>query len=211
METLIYMIDWGCIDVNPWASRVSAPESPDFIWLDLDPAVSKKSSREQEDKGFQKAVEAALAAREVLSGLKIKSFVKTSGKTGMHIYIPVTGISFSRSRAAAEKLAAKIRELVPDISTTEESISHRRGRVYLDAHQNDYADTLAAPYAVRPYHEPLVSTPLEWKEVKPGLDRYSYTIQTIGKRVAKKGDLFAGVSDPRIAASNTRRLSPFLS
>jgi bifunctional non-homologous end joining protein LigD len=209
VETLVYMVDWGCVDINPWASRLTAPGQPDYIWLDLDPPAGDGSG--EEDRGFQQAVEVALALREVLARLKITSFIKTSGKTGLHVYIPAAGIDFKQSRAAAEGIASEVRALVPQTATLEESIRRRGGRVYIDAHQNDYADTLAAPYSVRPYHEPLVSAPLEWKEVKPGLDRYRYHLGSIAERIDKKGDLFAGVLDKHIAALNSRRLSRFLS
>jgi bifunctional non-homologous end joining protein LigD len=211
VETLIYMVDWGCVDINPWASRVTAPGQPDYIWLDLDPTVDRDGGSGEEDRGFQKAVETALAVREVLARLKITSFVKTSGKTGLHVYIPASGIDFTQSRAAADRIASEVHALVPGIATLEESIRLRGDKVYIDAHQNDYADTLAAPYSVRPYHEPLVSAPLEWKEVKPGLDRYRFNLTSIAERVEKKGELFAPVGDKGIAAVNSRHLSRFLS
>lgn len=187
-ETLLFMIDLGCVDVNPWASRVHHPDMPDYLWLDLDPTVGPDGV--DEDKGFQMAVEIAMAAHQVLKKHDLESYPKTSGKTGLHIYIPCTGLNFHQARERANELADEIHELVPNISTRSEGISNRNGKVYIDANQNDYADTLAAPYSIRPYHEPLVSTPLEWKEVKPGLDRYDFNMKTIEKRTAKKGDLF---------------------
>ncbi|MBE8970160.1 DNA ligase D [Nostocales cyanobacterium LEGE 12452] len=187
-ETLLFMVDLGCVDINPWSSRISSPLLPDYLWLDLDPTVGEGGV--DENKGFQMAVEVAMAAHQVLSKNKLKAFPKTSGKTGLHIYIPCSGLDFHQARERANELADQIHELVPDISTRSEGISNRKGKVYIDANQNDYADTLAAPYCIRPYHEPLVSTPLDWKEVKPGLDRYAFNLKTIEARLAKKGDLF---------------------
>lgn len=187
-ETLLFMIDQGCVDINPWASRVHNPEAPDYLWLDLDPTVGPDGM--DEDKGFQAAVEVAMAAHQVLRRNKLESFPKTSGKTGLHIYIPCTGLNLQQARIRANELADQIHELVPAISSRSEGISNRKGKVYIDANQNDYADTLAAPYCIRPYHEPLVSTPLTWKEVKPGLDRYAFNMKTIEQRIAKTGDLF---------------------
>lgn len=201
-ETLISMIDYGCVDVNPWASRIAAPEQPDYIWIDLDPTVNKSN----EDEGFKKAIEVAMAAREILAGHKLKSFVKTSGKTGIHIYVPCNGINFGQSRLIANRIADEIHPLLKSISTRSETISHRGDSVYIDANQNDYADSLAAPYSIRPYHQPIISTPLEWKEIKPGLDRYSFDMDAIKKRIEKKGDLFEGVLNPKTAASNTKIL-----
>jgi bifunctional non-homologous end joining protein LigD len=187
-ETLLFMIDLGCVDINPWASRIHSPQNPDYLWLDLDPTVGDNGV--DEDKGFQMAVEVAMAAYQLLRKNKLDGFVKTSGKTGLHIYIPCSGIDFHQARERANQLADQVHELVPKISTRSEGVSNRKGKVYIDANQNDYADTLAAPYCIRPYHEPLVSTPLEWKEVKPGLDRYEFNMKTIEARLAKKGDLF---------------------
>jgi bifunctional non-homologous end joining protein LigD len=201
-ETLVYMVDCGCVDINPWASRTAAPDYPDYLWIDLDPTVSDLAS---EDEGFKKAVEIAMASKEILKRHKLTSFVKTSGKTGIHIYVPCTGINFNESRKIANMIGDEIHELTKTISTRDESISRRGDNVYIDANQNDYADTIAAPYSIRPYHEPLVSTPLDWKEIKPGLDRYDFNMDTIHDRL-KKGDIFLGVLDKKIAAANAKKL-----
>lgn len=194
--TLLYMVNLGCIDINPWMSRTSNPEQPDFINIDLDPS----------DGDFKKVIETAQAAKEVLSKRSITSFVKTSGKTGLHIYIPVTGISFPEARNFSEQLGEEIQGLVPEISTTTVSINQRGKKLYIDPSQNDYADTLAAVYGVRPNHLPTVSTPLEWKEVKPGLKADAFTIETIKARIDKKGDLFADSLNPRLQSKNYKSL-----
>lgn len=160
------------MDINSWASRV---QQPHYIWLDLDPTVTKST----EDQGFEQALQVAIAAKTVLDKQNLKGFIKTAVKTGLHLYIPCSGFSFDQTRIIAKTLADEIHDLVPDISTRSETISHRKGKVYIDANQNDYADTLAAPYSLRPYHKPIVSTRLEWKEVKPGLDRYKITMVEI--------------------------------
>ena len=97
--TLLYMINLGCIDINPWMSRIQNPEQPDFINIDLDPS----------DGDFKKVIETAVAAKEVLKKHSLTSFVKTSGKTGMHIYIPVTGIDFPQARNFSEQLGKRYR------------------------------------------------------------------------------------------------------
>jgi bifunctional non-homologous end joining protein LigD len=165
---------------------------------------------EAENTAFNKAVEICQAAKQVLDGYKLKSFAKTSGKTGMHIYIPCSGIDFHQSRLVASMIADEIHELAPMISTRNETINQRGDNVYIDAGQNDYADTLAAAYCIRPYHEPLVSTPLDWKEVKTSLDRWSFNIESIGRRINRKGDIFAGVLDKKLATSNARILQKML-
>ncbi|MCW3109948.1 MAG: ligase [Segetibacter sp.] len=197
LETLIYMVDLGCVDINPWASRTPEVNYPDYIWLDLDPTIPEKLTAKALDKAeqtaFAKAIDVALAAKQVLDKLKLTGFIKTSGQTGLHIYVPCSGFDFKQARTLGSMLADRVHALVPDISTRNESISLRDENVYIDAGQNDYADTLAAPYCIRPYHAPLVSTPLEWKELNSKLDRYAFTMDSIGKRLIGKGDLFKGV------------------
>jgi bifunctional non-homologous end joining protein LigD len=194
--TLLYLINLGCIDVNPWMSRIQNPEQPDLINIDLDPS----------DDDFEKVIEVAQAAKKVLTKYKLISFIKTSGKTGLHIYIPITGIDFAAARNYSEKLGAELQELIPGISTTQVSISLRGDKVFIDPSQNDYADTLAAPYSARPNRIPTVSTPLDWKEVRPGLDPSQFTIDTMMARINKKGDLFKGVLDKTNQNKNSKAI-----
>ncbi|MGN6495478.1 MAG: DNA ligase D [Agriterribacter sp.] len=194
--TLLYMVNLGCIDINPWMSRVQAPDKPDFINIDLDPT----------DDDFKKVIEVAQAGKQVLDEYKLKGFPKTSGKTGLHIYVPVTGINNARARNVVERLSSEIHDLVPKISTINVSINSRGNKVFVDPSQNDYADTLACAYSARPFKLPTVSTPLEWKEIKPSLTPEDFTIHTIGKRLQKKGDLFAASLDDAIAQANMKRL-----
>lgn len=195
--TLLYMVNLGCIDINPWMSRKQAPDQPDFINIDLDPT----------DEKFEKVIDVAIAAKEVLDKHKLKGFPKTSGKTGMHIYIPVAGISNERARNIIEALSAEIHQLVPKISTLNVGISTRGNKVFIDPSQNDYADTLATAYSVRPYRIPTVSTPLEWPEIKSSLSPEDFTIHNIKKRLEKKGDLFSKTLSNKIANANAKMLS----
>jgi bifunctional non-homologous end joining protein LigD len=119
---------------------------------------------------------------------------------------PSTGIDYPTGRAITEHICAAVHDLAPGASTTENTISRRGDLVYIDPSQNDYADTLAAPYAVRPFHIPTVSTPLEWKEINRRLDPHAFTIGSVLARLKKKGDLFAGVLDKKIADSNMKVL-----
>jgi len=194
--TLIYLVNLGCIDFNPWMSRISSPELPDFISIDLDPS----------DQDFEKVIAVAVAAKKILTAHKLKSFPKTSGKTGLHIYIPVSGISHAQARSYAENIGNEIHKQVPRISTTEISIDKRGSKVFIDYTMNDYADTLASAYSARPYKNPTVSTPLDWREVKPGLDPAKFTIDTIPDRLKKKGDLFLEALNKKWAEANTKRL-----
>ena len=198
--SLLYTVNLGCIDINPWTSKAAHPDQPDFIIIDLDPS----------DNDFSKVLESALAAKDLFSENKITAFPKTSGKTGMHLYLPCSGLGFPEARTIAENICLGIHALVPAITTTEVSISRRGNRLYLDPNQNDFADTVAAAYSVRPYHVPAVSTPLEWKEIRPGLDPGSFNLNTIPDRIQMKGDLFRKILDPAIASKNNKSLRRFL-
>ena len=200
LATLLYLINLGCIDLNPWTSRVSDYLHPDFIVIDLDPS----------DNDFKKAVEAALAAKEIFDKNKLKVFPKTSGKTGIHLYIPCQEITFPEARKIAERICNDIHDLVPGITTTAVEIDRRGKKLYLDPNQNDKADTVASAYSVRPFHVPTVSTPLEWKEITSKLNPLDFNIKAIHKRLGKKGDLFAGVLDERFRVQNTKTLKKFI-
>jgi bifunctional non-homologous end joining protein LigD len=195
--TLLYLVNLGCIDINPWMSRTTSPTEPDFINIDLDPS----------DNDFGKAIDAALATKEVLAKYKLVSFIKTSGKTGMHIFLPVKGLGYGAARNYSEMLGKEIAALIPGTATTTVGISSRGNKIFIDPSQNDYADTLACAYSVRPNKIPTVSTPLDWKEVKAALNPAAFTIDTIAARVKKKGDLFKGVFDKKIILSNSKILS----
>lgn len=194
------MINLGCIDINPWTSKIDNYQQPDFIIIDLDPS----------DDDFSKVIETAKAAKTVFDHHKLKAFPKTSGKTGLHLYIPCVGFSFGQARNIAENICTEIHSLLPAITTTEVSISMRGSKLYLDPNQNDEADTVAAPYCVRPAKLPTVSTPLRGNEINDQLNPSNFSIHNILQRIQKKGDLFSKVLDSKIANSNSRLLQHFL-
>jgi bifunctional non-homologous end joining protein LigD len=197
---LLYLINLGNIDLNPWSSRITNPQEPDFISIDLDPS----------DEDFEKAIMTAQAAKKVFDRYKLQSFVKTSGKTGIHLFLPCQGFDFPKARKLAEKICGDVAKEVPDIATTEVSIDHRGSKLFVDPSQNDYADTLACAYSVRPYKHPIVSTPLDWKEVKDNLDPKKFTMDTLPERLEKKGDLWADLTDEKIKVANTKNLKILL-
>jgi bifunctional non-homologous end joining protein LigD len=197
---LLYLINLGNIDLNPWSSRISSPQEPDFISIDLDPS----------DEDFGKVIRTARAAKKVFDQYKLQSLVKTSGKTGMHLFLPCQAFTYPQARTLAEKLCDVICQEVPDIATTDVTIEHRGTKLFVDPSQNDYADTLASAYSVRPYKHPTVSTPLEWKEVREKLDPGKFTMDTVPERLEKKGDLFENLLSDKWRAGNTKILKQFL-
>jgi bifunctional non-homologous end joining protein LigD len=198
--TLLYAINLGCIDINPWTSTIHNSLYPDFIIIDIDPS----------NDDFKKGVEVALAAKQLFDKFELTSFIKTSGKTGLHIFLPCTAFTFPQARFIAERICSFIHELVPDISTSETIVANRDDKVYLDPNQNDYADTVASAYSVRPYKHPFISTPLEWSEMTLSLDPSQFTMKSIMNRLHKKRDLFSGTLDREIAVKNDKILNSFL-
>ena len=197
--TLLYMINLGCIDINPWASRKSQPEQPDYIIIDLDPS----------DEDFKKVIPIALMAKKVCDKHKLRTFPKTSGRSGLHIYIPCSGFNNLEVRSICAILRLQIQKLAPTATTLEFSKSSRGNKVYIDNH-NDYADTIAAPYSVRPYHIPAVSAPLDWKEVNSKLDSKVFTIKTMISRLQTKGDLFKELLSNQVKARNNKILKTLI-
>jgi len=199
--TLLWMINLGCIDINPWNSCISTPDMPDFIAIDLDPSDDNPAL------AHPKLIETAMAVKEYCDRKHLIACVKTSGKTGMHFFLPCSGFNNKECRRLAERICSDIQAMAPHVSTTENSISSRGGKVYLDPSQNDYADTLASVYSVRPYHLATVSTPLEWKEVNAQLELSAFSIQNILTRISKKGDLFRNLLDKKVMNRNNRVLA----
>lgn len=182
--TLLYLINLGCIELNPWTSRKQHLLRPDHLVMDLDP--SRKNS-------FDDVVEAALAVKVVLDRIGVDGYCKTSGSTGLHIYVP-TGARHTYEELApfAKHIMLVVNSMLPKTTTLERSLSKRDERkIYLDHLQNRRGQTLASVYSIRPRPGATVSTPLDWKEVRPGLDPTAFNIHTIENRVKKKGDLFA--------------------
>lgn len=194
------MINIGCVDVNPWNSRINDIEQPDYIVIDLDPSEEVRS-----EQGLKRLRETAMAANDYCRKHHLTTFIKTSGKSGIHLLIPCRGFTYPESRSFAGEICESIRKLVPDISTTEISVSQRKGRVFIDPSQNDYADTIAAVYCVRPYVIPCVSTPVGSNELK-NIDPHDFNIHTIFERLKRKGDLFEDIDDMKMIEKNNGAL-----
>ncbi|KAF2329015.1 DNA ligase D [Flavobacterium daemonense] len=184
-ETLLYMANLGCIEMNPWNSTIKNIDNPDWLVMDLDPA-------KEED--FAIAVETAITVKHVMDELETECLCKTSGATGLHIYIPLGAkYDYNSIKILGELIAKEVENRIPQITTTERSIKKRNSRLYIDYLQNRRGQTLAAPYSVRPKTGATVSTPLEWNEVSEKLHPSQFTIKNVLKRFEKKGDLWKPV------------------
>ena len=186
VKSLLFIANLGCIEMNPWNSTTINLEKPDYLILDIDP--SDKNS-------FDQVIEVALVIKEILARVKITAYCKTSGASGMHVYIPCgRKYNYDTVRHFAKILATMVHEQLPSFTTLERSLAKRKkDQIYVDYLQNSRGQTLASTYSVRPKPGATVSAPLEWKEVKPGLHPSQFTIKNMKRRTDKKGDLFAGV------------------
>lgn len=184
--TLAYLNNLGCIDFNPWNSSLPDLGHPGYLVLDLDPSTKNT---------FDEVIETALQVNEVLKSLTIKGYCKTSGSTGIHIYIPMGGkYDFEQVKDFAHILMKKVNEKIPKITTLERSLQKRDSKkVYLDYLQNRTGQTLASVYSLRPKQGASVSVPLDWDELKPGLKPTDFNINNALGRIKEKGDLFKPV------------------
>jgi len=194
--TLLYMVNMGCIELNPWLSHVPEIDQPDYVVIDLDPDTNS----------FDEVVEIANAFKKVLDEIGAESFCKTSGASGLHICIPTQGkFDFDKCRIFAEDVCKVVAAQFRKNTSLERTPAKRRGKIYLDYLQNRRGQTLAAPYCVRPHNGAPVSTPLKWTEVKPGLSPANFTIQTIRKRVKSVGDLWKPMLTVRVDLAKCRK------
>jgi bifunctional non-homologous end joining protein LigD len=184
-DSLLWMATLGCIEINPWFSRVQSPDNPDYCVIDLDP--DKKNT-------FEQVIEAAQVTKKVLDNMKVPSYPKTSGSTGIHIYIPLGAkYTYEQSKEFARIIVTLVNEQIPEFTSLERAISDRGGKMYLDFLQNRPGATIAAPYSLRPKPGATMSMPLHWDEVKKGLQMRDFTILNAMERIRREGDIFKPV------------------
>jgi bifunctional non-homologous end joining protein LigD len=183
--TLLFLTNLGCIDQNPWMSRVETLDYPDYILIDLDPMECT----------FDRILEAMGLVRNVLDEIGLKGYPKTTGGDGMHVFVPVEPrYTYEQARSFAEIVSQVVIGENPDLFTTPRSVAKRRkGRVYFDYLQISSGKTIAGPYVTRAYDGAPVATPLAWDEVKKGLTPKTFTIENAVSRFREVGDLFQPV------------------
>jgi bifunctional non-homologous end joining protein LigD len=183
VATLAWLANHAVIDMHPWYSRVDKPEYPDWSVVDLDPA---------EGATFKDVIAVAKVLKTALDHLKLTAMLKTTGQSGLHIYIPIERrYTLDESRGFVAKLSHMIAELMPEKVTEVWEVKRRTGKIRIDYTQNVINKTLAGPYSVRPAPRAPVSAPIAWKELDdPRLRPDKWTIQTLGDRLLEVGDLF---------------------
>jgi bifunctional non-homologous end joining protein LigD len=172
--TLLYVVNLGCIEINPWLSNYQTPDNPEYVVIDVDP----------HDVPFTEAVEVALKTKEVFDRMKLKTFIKTSGSKGLHIYCYLGAkYDYDFVKMFAEYTAHIIHDELPDITSIERSPAKRKNKTYIDFLQNRRGQTIASAYSVRPKPGATVSTPLHWHEVNNKLSLADFTIYTMPERL----------------------------
>ena len=197
-DTLLYMANLGCIEMNPWLSSYQTPENPEFMVIDLDP----------DGNDFSVVKEVSLTVKAVLDHMEIPSFIKTSGSTGLHIYIYLAAqYDYGFIKQFANYVAQLIHEQQPDITSLERSLDKRKGLIYLDYLQNRRGQTVAAPYSVRPKPGATVSIPISWQEVDEDLQIKNFNLKNVPQLLKKREDPWKEIRSVKVDLLKALKLS----
>jgi len=190
LPTLLWTINLGCIDLNQWYARCDDVDRPDYVNFDLDPVPGA---------GFRKVRETALLVRDALARMKMPSYAKTTGATGMHVYVPIVrGPIQKQVWTFAKSVAQTLASERPGLITSEYQIARRpRGHVLVDYNQNAWGRTLASVYSLRPTPKATVSMPVTWEEVERGFEIADFRIDNVPERIQELGDLWKPLTQKR--------------
>ncbi len=179
--TLLYLANLGCIEMHPWSSRIQNLHCPNHMVIDLDPGRNP----------FADVVAVAKETRKVIAAAGGTSLVKTSGKTGIHVYVPLRPIhDFDEVRAVARLVAQTVNRRLPKLTTVNPRLSGRKNKIYLDCARNGFGQTTVAPYSLRAFPKATVSAPLDWRELTGKSSPAHYHLRSMNRRVGMKGDLW---------------------
>ncbi|MGI6066244.1 MAG: non-homologous end-joining DNA ligase [Bacillota bacterium] len=186
LPTLLWMANLGCIEMHPWLSSYRTPDCPSVIVFDLDP---------NEGATWHQVLQIAPLIKECLLKFGLKGYAKTSGASGLHIYVPIEPIySFQQVQKASGFIARVIEKVLPEIATTERAVKKRGPKVYVDYLQNARGKTIASVYSVRPRPGAPVSFPVPWEEIEKGqVHPEKYHLRNVPTLLGKQGDLFVPV------------------
>jgi bifunctional non-homologous end joining protein LigD len=190
LAALLWVVNLGCIDLNPWYARCDDVDRPDFLHFDLDPVPGAD---------FGRVLETALLLREALEKLGMPGFAKTTGSKGIHVYVPIRrGPLQKQVWTFAKTFAQTLERARPELVTAEYRKAKRpRGRVLVDYNQNAWGRTLASVYSVRPTPSASVSTPVTWREIEKGIAIDEFRIDNVPARIRRRGDLWKPLADPK--------------
>ncbi len=189
LPSLLWLINLGCIDLNPWYARCDDPNRPDYLHIDLDPFGAP----------FSMVREGALVVRDVFASLGMKPLAKTTGSKGMHVYVAIEReLTQHEVWEVAKALSHAIAKAHPDLFIVEYRVAKRpKGRVLLDYNQNSFGRTLASVYSVRPAPLATVSTPVTWDEIEAGCEIADFSVANVPERIERVGDLWAPLEKKR--------------
>jgi bifunctional non-homologous end joining protein LigD len=189
IPSLLWIVNLGCIDLNPWYARCGDLEHPDYLHFDLDPVPPAD---------FTKVLETAKVVHRALDALKMPNYAKTTGSKGMHIYVPILrGPTQKEVWTFSKKMAKSLEHLYPETITAEYRIEKRPpDRVLVDYNQNAWGRTLASVYSVRPGPLATVSAPVTWAEVSQGIRMEEFRLENMPERVRRRGDLWRDLVSP---------------
>jgi bifunctional non-homologous end joining protein LigD len=180
-RALLWMVEYGCVDLHVWTARADRPERPDYVLFDLDPAHVP----------FAHVVRAALLLHEALDALGLVSLVRTTGGAGLHVHVPIARrYTHDEAREFAQMIAGALARASGGLVTGERRVERRRG-VFVDTKMNGHGQQVVSPYSVRPLTGAPVATPLEWSEVREELDPRTFTMDVVRRRIDRIGDLAA--------------------
>ena len=199
LPSLLWVVNLGCIDLNQWYAKCDDVDRPDYLHFDLDPVP---------DAGFESVLETALVVKEALDGLKIKSYPKTTGSKGIHIYVPIVrGPLQKQVWTFAKELARLLASRNPNLITAEYKVAKRpKDHVLVDYNQNAWGRTLASVYSPRPKPHATVSTPVTWEEIQRGIKLKDFRLDNVPARLSKIGDLYR----PLLLKTGRLKLEKFL-
>ena len=189
VDTLLFMVNLGCVELNPWNAVLPDLDHPDLMVFDLDPL----------DIDFSAVIDVAGVFRDLFEKLGIPSFCKTSGGRGLHIYVPIEpNYTHRQIQNFARTLMVHVHKKTRKITSLERSPSKRKGKIYLDYLQNGKGKTMASVYSLRPRPGAPVSTPIKVEELNKDLDPFDFNIHSIPGRIEMEGDIWEGLFDSRI-------------
>lgn len=200
-DTQVALVNLGCIPVHVWASRASYPQQPDWMVFDLDPTSGN----------FADAAKAGVLVKRELDELGLKSFPKTSGSRGLHVFVPLRlGPTYDDVLPVAKQICERLAAGHPKELTVEQRIDARGQRVYLDPFRNTFGGTVVAPYSVRRREKAPFSMPLDWSDVKPSLDPSKFNLGNYAKILTGTDpwkDFFKSRQSLRVEAASSRKTS----
>jgi bifunctional non-homologous end joining protein LigD len=197
MDTLLFMANLGCIEINPWSSSLPDLDKPDFMIFDLDPV----------EVDFEQVILIARAFKKLFDQLSMPAYCKTSGSRGLHLYVPVRQkYTYPQVQNFVKLIEQHIHNQFKDITSFERSPAKRKGKIYLDYLQNAKGKTMSSVYSLRPRQGAPVSAPVHWDELKKGLTPDKFNLKNIRQRLKKEGDLWKDIFNQRVDMGKTLKL-----